>query len=84
MGASVEVAIDPVAQQAAWDALGDYTGAVIVTEPSTGRILAMVTKPTFDPNALAVHNSAERAGDVRRPARRPAKTRSSTAPPAAT
>ena len=59
MGASVEVAIDPVAQQAAWDALGDYTGAVIVTEPSTGRILAMVTKPTFDPNALAVHNSAE-------------------------
>ena len=39
VGASVEVAIDPVAQQAAWDALGDYTGAVIVTEPSTGRIL---------------------------------------------
>lgn len=59
MGASVEVAIDPVAQQAAWDALGDYSGAVIVTEPSTGRILAMVTKPTFDPNTLAVHNSAE-------------------------
>ena len=59
MGASVEVAIDPVAQQAAWDALGDYTGAVIVTEPATGRILAMVTKPTFDPNALAVHNNAE-------------------------
>ncbi|GGR17300.1 MULTISPECIES: penicillin-binding protein 2 [Agromyces] len=59
MGASVEVAIDPVAQQAAWDALGDYTGAVIVTEPSTGRIIAMVTKPTYDPNSLAVHNSGE-------------------------
>lgn len=59
MGASVEVAIDPVAQQAAWDALGDYAGAVIVTEPSTGRIIAMVTKPTYDPNSLAVHNSAE-------------------------
>jgi peptidoglycan glycosyltransferase len=59
MGASVEVAIDPVAQQAAWDALGDYTGAVIVTEPASGRIIAMVTKPTFDPNTLAVHNGQQ-------------------------
>ncbi|WP_136709153.1 penicillin-binding protein 2 [Agromyces sp. H66] len=59
MGASVDVTIDPVLQQAAWDALGDYTGAVIVTEPATGRILAMVTKPTFDPNAMAVHDGAQ-------------------------
>ncbi len=59
MGASVEVSIDPVAQQAAWDALGSYQGAVIVTEPSTGRIIAMVTKPTYDPNTLAVHDSQQ-------------------------
>lgn len=56
-GASVELSIDPVAQQAAYDALGDYTGAVIVTEPATGRILAMVSKPDFDPNALASHDT---------------------------
>ena len=40
-------------QEAAYEALGDYRGAVIVTEPSTGRILAMVSKSDFDPNALA-------------------------------
>lgn len=56
-GASVSVTVDPVAQQAAWDALGDYTGAVILTQPKTGRVLAMVSKPSFDPNLLAVHDS---------------------------
>jgi peptidoglycan glycosyltransferase len=57
-GAAVETSIDPVAQQAAWDALGDLTGSVVVTEPKTGRVLAMVSKPSFDPNTLAVHDSA--------------------------
>jgi peptidoglycan glycosyltransferase len=56
-GASVEVTIDPVAQQAAWDALGNLTGSVIVTEPKTGRILAMVSKPSYDPILLAVHDN---------------------------
>ncbi|PDQ36335.1 MAG: cell division protein FtsI [Candidatus Lumbricidophila eiseniae] len=55
VGASVETTIDPVAQKAAWDALGSYTGSVIVTEPATGRIVAMVSKPGYDPNILAVH-----------------------------
>ncbi|RZU66943.1 cell elongation-specific peptidoglycan D,D-transpeptidase [Microterricola gilva] len=56
-GASVSVTIDPVAQQAAWDALGDYTGSVVVTQPKTGRVIAMVSKPSYDPNTLAVHDS---------------------------
>ena len=56
-GAAVETTIDPVVQQAAWDALGDYTGAVIAFRPATGEIIAMVTKPTFDPNQLAVHDT---------------------------
>lgn len=56
-GASVELTINPVVQQAAWDALGDLQGAVIAINPKTGEILAMVSKPTFDPNTLAVHDT---------------------------
>ncbi|CAN5395444.1 penicillin-binding transpeptidase domain-containing protein [soil metagenome] len=58
-GASVETTIDPVVQQTAWDALGNYQGAVVALNPKTGAILAMVSKPTFDPNTLAVHDSAQ-------------------------
>ncbi|TAJ48325.1 MAG: penicillin-binding protein 2 [Herbiconiux sp.] len=58
-GASIETTIDPVVQQAAYDALGDQQGAVIAIEPSTGKILAMVSKPDYDPNALAVHDSQQ-------------------------
>ncbi|MBH0130490.1 penicillin-binding protein 2 [Salinibacterium sp. NK8237] len=58
-GAAVELTIDPVIQQAAWDALGDLQGAVIAIKPDTGEILAMVSKPSYDPNELAVHNTSE-------------------------
>lgn len=39
-------------QQTAYEALGSYKGAVIVMEPRTGKILAMVSKPDFNPNEL--------------------------------
>jgi len=55
-GAAVELTIDPVVQQAAWDALGDQKGAVIAIDPKTGGILAMVSKPTYDPTSLATHD----------------------------
>nr|WP_194720211.1 penicillin-binding transpeptidase domain-containing protein [Cellulosimicrobium arenosum] len=58
-GASVELTIDPAAQQAAWDALGDQRGAVVAIEPATGRVLALVSKPSYDPNTLASHDSGE-------------------------
>jgi peptidoglycan glycosyltransferase len=58
-GASVELTIDPVVQKAAWDALGDKTGAVVAIEPKTGNILALVSKPGFDANLLAVHSGVE-------------------------
>ena len=57
-GAAVELTIDPVVQQAAWDALGDRTGAVVALDPKTGAILAMVSKPSYDPNLLASHDTS--------------------------
>ena len=58
-GSSVEVTIDPVVQQAAWDALGDQRGAVVALDPKTGAILALVSKPSYDPNLVASHSAAD-------------------------
>ena len=55
-GSNVELSVDADVQRAAWDALGDQQGAVVAIEPSTGRILAMVSKPSFDTNILASHD----------------------------
>ena len=46
-GDSVVTTLDLKLQQAASDALGYLKGAVVVIEPSTGKILAMVSKPDF-------------------------------------
>ncbi|HEV6955747.1 MAG TPA: penicillin-binding protein 2 [Promicromonospora sp.] len=56
-GSSVELTIDPKLQQAAWDALGDRNGAAVVLDPKTGAILAMVSKPSFDPNVVSSHDA---------------------------
>ncbi len=51
-GDAVYTSLDPELQQIAYDSLGIYHGAVIVTEAKTGRILAMVSKPDYDPNEI--------------------------------
>ncbi len=51
-GDTVTTSLNVELQKAAYNALGVYRGAIIVTEPSTGKILAMVSKPDFDPNEI--------------------------------
>lgn len=58
-GFSVELSLDPAAQRAAYEGLDGLKGAVVAIEPSTGRILAMVSTPGFDTNLLASHDVAE-------------------------
>ncbi len=55
-GASLQLTINPAVQQAAIDGLGGQRGAAVALDPKTGAILAMVSAPSFDPNALASHD----------------------------
>jgi peptidoglycan glycosyltransferase len=54
---SVHVTIDSRIQAAAKKALGDKEGSVVVTNPTTGAVLAMYSNPSFDPNLLVSHDS---------------------------
>jgi penicillin-binding protein 2 len=53
-GKQLRLTIDLDVQIAAEEALGDKNGGVIAMDPHTGEILAMVSRPTFDPNQFAV------------------------------
>ena len=63
-GGNVATTINPQVQQAAWDAMqkgcndGPCMGAVVALEPSTGKILGMVSSPSYDPNLLASHEGS--------------------------
>lgn len=60
-GSSIETTIDPAAQEAAVAALSEagLSGAVVAIEPKTGRILALTSTPSFDPNVLSSNNDAD-------------------------
>ena len=58
-GASIETSIDPKLQQVAYDQLGTRDGAAVAIEVNTGRILAMVSTPSYDPNQLASHDMSQ-------------------------
>jgi peptidoglycan glycosyltransferase len=59
-GGSVSLTVDAAAQNAAFAGLRrlgrDVEGAVVALEPSTGKILAMVSNPTYNPNVLSSHD----------------------------
>lgn len=53
VGDSLKITVDYNIQKIAYDALGDNRGAVVALNPKTGEILAMVSRPSYDPNNLA-------------------------------
>ncbi len=51
-GDGVVTTLDVGLQKTAYTAIGSYSGAVVVSNPKTGEILAIVSKPDFDPNEI--------------------------------
>jgi len=51
-GDTVVTTLNKSLQSIASEALGDRKGAVIAMEPETGKVLAMVSKPAFEPNLV--------------------------------
>lgn len=51
-GDNIVTTLDFGLQETAYQALGSNRGAVVVLEPATGKILAMVSRPDFDPNTI--------------------------------
>jgi penicillin-binding protein 2 len=58
-GKSLKLTVDIDLQIAAEEALEGKNGAIIAMDPRTGEILAMVSRPTFDPNDFAVRVSRD-------------------------
>lgn len=56
-GADLNLTVDNDLQLLAADLLGERKGAVVAIEPATGKILAMVSKPWFNPNEEELDNN---------------------------
>ncbi|WTW96189.1 penicillin-binding transpeptidase domain-containing protein [Streptomycetaceae bacterium NBC_01309] len=56
-GGNVDLTINAKAQEAAFNGLNGKTGAAVAIDPTTGKILAMASTPSYDPNKLAVNDS---------------------------
>src|SRR5579863_403284 len=58
-GKPLKLTVDIDLQIAAEEALGDKNGAIVAMDPHNGEILAMVSRPTFDPNDFSVRVSRD-------------------------
>ncbi|GGW86150.1 penicillin-binding transpeptidase domain-containing protein [Streptomyces noursei] len=52
-GGRVETTVNPAMQRAAYHGLAGRKGAVVAVEPRTGRVLALVSSPSYDPGELS-------------------------------
>lgn len=62
VGNGIITTLDTSLQQIADKALGNNRGAIVALDPSTGEVLAMVSKPTYNPNNLDAAMAAANSG----------------------
>jgi peptidoglycan glycosyltransferase len=61
----VELTIDPQIQKLAYDLIPDgQRGSIVVTNPKTGAILAMVSKPSYNPNLIATQDPKAESANI--------------------
>ena len=54
VGRNITLYLDAQLQRAAVNALGERRGAIVALDPKTGGVLALVSKPSYDPNQFVV------------------------------
>jgi penicillin-binding protein 2 len=59
-GKSLTLSIDSELQQKIFEIFGENVGAVVAMKPDTGEILAMVSKPSYNPNLIQGHFPEEK------------------------
>lgn len=58
-GASVELTLDSELQKVAYDALEGHNGSIVAMDPKSGEIKAMVSRKSYDANAMSSHDTDE-------------------------
>jgi len=52
-GRNLQTSLDPYLSTVAWQAMGNKTGSVVILDPKTGQVLALVSTPAFDSNLFS-------------------------------
>ena len=75
VGNDVYLTIDFRLQKLAEDLLGEEAGAIVALDPQTGEMLAVASRPSFDPNALSRGLRSDEWNDILQDTRHPLTNR---------